>query len=55
MNAMEWMSRYMEFVSPETIAMVTNYFKDVYTGPDASRHKIFVEYEHTSEAIPTLI
>ena len=54
-NAMEWVARYIEFVTPDTVAMITNYFKDVYTGPDAQRAKTFVEYEHTSEAIPTII
>lgn len=54
-NAMEWIARYIEFVTPDTISMITNYFKDVYTSPDALRAKTFVEYEHTSEAIPTII
>ena len=55
MNAMEWIARYIEFVTPDTIAMITNYFKDVYTGPDSQRSATFVEYEHSSEVIPTVI
>jgi hypothetical protein len=54
-NAMEWVARYIEFVTPDTIVMITNYFKDVYTGPDSARAQTFVEYEHSSEAIPTVI
>jgi hypothetical protein len=53
-NAMEWVARYIEFVSPDTVTMIVNYFKDIYTGPDSHRHKTYVEYEHTSEAIPTI-
>lgn len=54
-NSIEWLARYTEFVTPETINMAANYFKDYANTSDGSKRKKYVEYEHTSEAVPTII
>ena len=56
LNAVEWLARYSEFVTPDTCIMASNYFNEMFTrgrksNPIADQ---FVNYQHTSEAIPTI-
>jgi hypothetical protein len=55
-NAVEWLARYSEFITPNTCIMASNYFNEMFSrgikqNPIA---EAFINYEHTSEAIPTI-
>lgn len=55
-NAVEWLARYSEFITPDTCIMASNYFDDMFKseGRGSSLANQFVDYHHTSEAIPTI-
>lgn len=55
LNAMEWLARYIEFLTPDCIALASNYIKEHYADPRSKVTLEFISYEHTSEAIPTVI
>ena len=55
LNAMEWLARYIEFLTPDCIAMASNYIKEHYADPRSKVTLEFMSYKHTSEAIPTVI
>eukprot|EP00347_Sterkiella_histriomuscorum_P015644 403356242 len=54
-NAMDWLARYAEFVTPDQISNVVMAFKDLYSGPDAQLRDSFINHKHNSEAIPTVV
>jgi hypothetical protein len=56
LNAIEWLARYSEFITPDTCIMASNYFSEMFSrglrlNPMAES---FLTYQHTSEAIPTI-
>lgn len=57
MNSLEWLARYSEFLSPDNIVMASNIFRQQFTGVNSGNlsSNAFTKYEHTSEAIPTII
>ena len=57
MNSLEWLARYSEFLSPDNIVMASNIFRQQFAGttPGNLSSNAFTKYEHTSEAIPTII
>ena len=52
---MEWLARYIEFLTPDSIALASNYIKEHYADPRSKVTLEFMSYKHTSEAIPTVI
>jgi len=52
-NAMDWLARYSEFVTPDQINNVVQAFKNLYNG-DESREG-YIYHRHYSEAVPTII
>jgi hypothetical protein len=54
-NAMDWLTRYAEFVTPDQISNVIVAFKDIYSGPDTAVRDAYINHRHNSEAIPTTI
>jgi len=52
---MEWLARSIEFLTPDCIAMASNYIKEHYADPRSKATLEFIGYQHTSEAIPTVV
>lgn len=52
---MEWLARYIEFLTPDAISLAATYIKEHYANPKSEVTKEFIAYEHTSEAIPTVL
>jgi len=52
---MEWLARYIEFLTPDAIALAATYIKEHYKDPRSKVTVEFISYTHTSEAIPTVI
>lgn len=54
-NAMDWLARYSEFVSPDQISAVVMSFKDMYANNnDPNIRESFIIHKHNSEAVATL-
>ena len=54
-NAMDWLARYAEFITPDQISNVVLAYKDIYAGLDSQLRDNYIEHKHYSEAIPTVI
>lgn len=54
-NAMDWLARYAEFITPDQISNVVLSFKDIYCGNDSLLREDFISHRHYSEAIPTIV
>ena len=55
MFSLEWFARYVEFITPDTLIMAVNSFKDIYSGNDRELSKLFTEHTHHQEGIPTVL
>lgn len=54
-NAMDWLARYAEFVTPDQISSVVLAFKDMYSNSaDPTIKEAFISHRHNSEAVATL-
>ena len=54
-NAMDWLARYAEFVTPDQINQVVLSFKEMYSSNnDPSVREAFIGHKHNSEAVATL-
>lgn len=54
-NAMDWLARYAEFVTPDQISAVVLSFKDMYANnTDPQVREAFITHRHNSEAVATL-
>ena len=54
-NAMDWLARYAEFVTPDQISAVVMSFKDMYANnTDPVIREAFISHKHTSESVATL-
>lgn len=54
-NAMDWLARYAEFVTPDQISNVVLAFKELYSGTDSQMRDSFIGHRHYSEAVPTVV
>ena len=54
LDAVEWLARYTEFISPDSIALASYYFKELFTGKDNPVETAFGPYQHTSDVMITL-
>jgi len=41
-DALEWLSRYANFYSPDNVYLLLSNFKDIYNGPDADYRNAYV-------------
>lgn len=55
MFSMEWFARYVEFITPDTLIMAVNSFKEIYSGTDQEMSKDFLAHYHHQEGIPTCL
>ena len=55
LNAIEWLARYIEFITPDSITMGANFFKQIYAQSSPTASQVFRTYQHTSEAVPTIV
>ena len=54
-NAMDWLARYAEFVTPDQISAVVMSFKDMYANnTDPVIREAFISHKHNSESVATL-
>jgi hypothetical protein len=54
-NAMDWLARYAEFVSPDQINSVVLSFKEMYANNnDQAIREAFITHKHNSEAVATV-
>ena len=53
--SMEWFARYVEFISPDSLIMAVNSFKEIYSGSDRELSKAFMEHYPHQEGIPTVL
>ena len=54
-NAMDWLARYAEFVTPDQISSVVMSFKDMYANnTDPVIREAFISHKHNSESVATL-
>jgi len=55
MNALEWLARYIEFLTPECMTSAANYLKTIFLNNEQSEEaQDFINYEHESEVVPTI-
>jgi hypothetical protein len=52
---MEWVVRYTEFITPETYRLAIAAFKKVYHGVPKDEAMAYVNHEHRSEAVVSLL
>ena len=53
---MEWLARYTEFVTADTIIMAANYMKELFSAADnQDAENDYIAFQHTSESIPSVI
>jgi hypothetical protein len=55
MNALEWLARYIEFLTPDCMTSAAGYLKTIFLNNEASEEaQDFINYEHESEVVPTI-
>jgi len=55
LNAIEWFSRYCEYLTEDLIISAAKNIQDSYLQRDSADYaEEFIKYHHTSEAIPTI-
>lgn len=51
LDAIEWLARYTEFISPDSIALASHYFKELLVGQENPVENVFADYPHTSDVM----
>ena len=55
LNSLEWIARYIEYISPEIVYTACKVFMEGFSNQDSAKAQAFTEFEHTSECIPTVM
>ena len=55
MNTMDWLARYSEYLTPDSITNTVLAFKELYTTDNTVTRNSFINSKHSSEAINTVI
>ena len=54
-DSLEWLSRYANFYSPESVYVMLSTFKEIYTGQDVAYRNAYISTQHGSDAIFIII
>jgi hypothetical protein len=55
MNTMDWLARYSEYLTPDSITNTVMAFKELYNTDNTVTRNSFINSKHSSEAVNTVI